>query len=116
MILEVVFIDFRAEGGSHLLYRAHLIDLVHYTLLSEVVEVPNNEGSESANIPLKLSVSLIFTIIYATTNFMCGLLRLAPPLRRHALMLSLEGDEEQVEDFLSGEGAAEAILDLASKE
>ena len=89
MILKVIFIDLRAEGGSYLLYGAHLIDLVHDTLLSEVVEVSYNEGSEGANIPLKLSVLLVTTIIYETTNFMCGLLWLAPSLRRNALMLPL---------------------------
>ena len=89
MILEVVFVDLRAEGGSYLLYGAHLIDLVNDTLLPEVVEVPYNEGSESANIPLKLCVLLVTTIIYETTNFMCGLLWLAPSLRRNALMLPL---------------------------
>ena len=89
MILEVVFIDLRAEGGSHLLYGTHLIDLVHDTLLPEIVEVSNNEGSESANIPLKLSVLLTIIIIYATTDFMCGLLWLASTLRCNALMLLL---------------------------
>ena len=116
MILEVVFIDLRAEGGSHLLYGTHLIDLVHDTLLPEIVQVSNNEGSESANIPLKLSVLLAIVIICAATDFMCGLLWLASTLRSNALMLLLQRDEEQVENFLGREGAAEAILDLAGKE
>ena len=116
MILEVVFVDFRAEGGSHLLYGTHLIDLVNDTLLPEIVQVPNNEGSESANIPLKLCVLVTIIIIYAATNFMCGLLWLASTLRCNTLMLLLQRYEQQVEHFLGREGAAEAILDLAGKE
>ena len=72
-----------------MLHGAHLIDLVHDTLLSEVVEVANNVGSERANIPLKLSVFLIFAVVNVNTNFMRSLFRLAASLRRHTLMFPL---------------------------
>ena len=86
--------------------------MVYDTLFSEIVEVPNNKGSERANIPLKLNVLLVF----ATTYFMRRLLWLASSLCCDTLMLPLKRDEEQVENFLGRERAAEAILDLTCEE
>ena len=93
MVLEVVLVDLRAKCGSYLLNGAHLVNLVHDTLLPEKVEVANDEGSESAYIPLKLCVVgiiIIFvSLLYATAKFLLRLLLLAASHRRHTLMLPL---------------------------
>jgi len=56
--LQVVCIGFGAEGCSHLLHRTHLLHLVDNLLLSEVVEVADNEGAEGRGIFLQLAALL----------------------------------------------------------
>ncbi len=50
MKLHVIFIHLWAESGPHLLHQIHLLHLVDNTLLSEVVEIADDEWAESYRI------------------------------------------------------------------